>query len=129
MQVVHDFEHGGLTNDFLVNSLDRLAVRYNDRSPLENHHLAAAFTIMQQPDYHFLAGLPRAEFERFRKVGGVGRRCLATRLFWRFWRTCTRQSPCRCGARHALTHALCALRTITTTCLRPSCVCLPTGGD
>lgn len=29
--VMHDFEHGGLTNDFLVNSLDSLAVLYNDR--------------------------------------------------------------------------------------------------
>jgi hypothetical protein len=72
-QVVHDVEHGGLTNDFLVNSLDRLAVRYNDRSPLENHHLAAAFTLMQQPDFHFLAGLPKAEFDRFRKVRAARR--------------------------------------------------------
>lgn len=67
--MVHDFEHGGLTNDFLVNSLDRLAVRYNDRSPLENHHLAAAFNLLQQPDFHFLSALPKGEFERFRKVG------------------------------------------------------------
>ena len=28
---VHDFEHGGLTNDFLVSSGDALAVTYNDR--------------------------------------------------------------------------------------------------
>lgn len=74
-QVVHDFEHGGLTNDFLVNTLDRLAVRYNDRSPLENHHLAAAFTLMQQPDFHYLSGLPKAEFDRFRKVGCAGDWC------------------------------------------------------
>lgn len=66
--VMHDFEHGGLTNDFLVNSLDNLAVRYNDRSPLENHHLAAAFTIMRTSDYNFIGSLPKAEFEKFRKI-------------------------------------------------------------
>lgn len=69
LQVVHDFEHGGLTNDFLVNSLDVLAVRYNDRSPLENHHLAAAFTLMRQPDYDFVCNVPKAEFDKLRKVG------------------------------------------------------------
>ncbi|KAF6253310.1 hypothetical protein COO60DRAFT_1547491 [Scenedesmus sp. NREL 46B-D3] len=66
--VVHDFEHGGLTNDFLVNSLDSLAVLYNDRSPLENHHLAAAFKLMRHPDFNFLAALPKSDFEKFRKV-------------------------------------------------------------
>jgi hypothetical protein len=68
-QVVHDFEHGGLTNDFLVNSLDLLAVRYNDRSPLENHHLAAAFTLMRKPEYDFICNVPNPEFDKMRKVG------------------------------------------------------------
>ena len=30
-QSIHDFEHGGLTNDFLVSSTDALAVVYNDK--------------------------------------------------------------------------------------------------
>jgi hypothetical protein len=37
-------------------------------SPLENHHLAAAFKLMRHPDFNFLAALPKCEFERFRKV-------------------------------------------------------------
>lgn len=68
---MHDFEHGGLTNDFLVNSLDLLAVRYNDRSPLENHHLAAAFTLMRKPEYDFICNVPKAEFDKLRKVGNM----------------------------------------------------------
>lgn len=66
--VVHDFEHGGLTNDFLVNSLDDLAVLYNDRSPLENHHLAAAFMLMRQSEFNFSGSLSKADFEKFRKI-------------------------------------------------------------
>lgn len=65
---MHDYEHGGLTNDFLVNSLDSLAVRYNDRSPLENHHLASGFGLLRSPEFNFAPGLAKADFERFRKV-------------------------------------------------------------
>lgn len=67
LQVLHDFEHGGLTNDYLVNSMDKLAILYNDRSPLENHHLAAAFTIMCRPEYAFLNSLTKPELDKFRK--------------------------------------------------------------
>ncbi len=51
---MHDFEHGGLTNDFLVASADELALTYNDRSPWESHHLAAGFKLLQRPKYDFL---------------------------------------------------------------------------
>ncbi|KAF5826760.1 hypothetical protein DUNSADRAFT_2121 [Dunaliella salina] len=44
--VIHDFEHKGYNNDFLVKTKDLLAIRYNDRSPMENHHLAAAFQML-----------------------------------------------------------------------------------
>lgn len=37
-------------------------------SPLENHHLAAAFKILRQQNFNFLSSLPKSEFERFRKV-------------------------------------------------------------
>ncbi|KXZ47713.1 hypothetical protein GPECTOR_33g595 [Gonium pectorale] len=66
--LVHDYEHGGLTNDYLINSGDLLAVRYNDRAPLENHHLAAAFTLLKKPEYAFLAHLPKADMDRLRKM-------------------------------------------------------------
>jgi len=32
--IMHDYEHMGLTNDYLVNSSSVLAIRYNDRAPL-----------------------------------------------------------------------------------------------
>ncbi|GIL62511.1 hypothetical protein Vafri_16725 [Volvox africanus] len=66
--LVHDYEHGGLTNDYLINSSDLLALRYNDRAPLENHHLAAAFTLLKKPEYAFMSHLPKADTDRLRKM-------------------------------------------------------------
>ncbi|KAG2441899.1 hypothetical protein HXX76_003505 [Chlamydomonas incerta] len=65
--VIHDFGHPGLTGDFLINTSDQLALRYNDRSPLENHHCAAAFTLMRRPEFDLLAPLSAADRSSFRK--------------------------------------------------------------
>ena len=51
--IVHDFEHGGVNNDFLVKTAAPLAIRYNDSSPWENHHLAASCQVLYQPEYCF----------------------------------------------------------------------------
>ena len=48
--LVHDFEHLGVNNDYLIKTFHPLAVMYNDQSPLENHHLAAAVRVMQRPE-------------------------------------------------------------------------------
>ena len=50
---IHDYEHGGVNNDFLIQTRDKLAITYNDISPLENHHLAAAARLMSDPRYRF----------------------------------------------------------------------------
>ena len=44
-----------------MNSSDALALRYNDAAPMENHHLAAAFTLMSGPPYGFIAHLPKVD--------------------------------------------------------------------
>jgi len=47
---VHDTDHPGYNNLYLVNTRDNLALRYNDKSVLENHHIAIAFdTMLQDP--------------------------------------------------------------------------------
>ena len=66
-QIVHDYDHGGLTNDYLIASRHDLAILYNDRAPLENHHVAAAFHLLRRPEYNFLAALSSVEQARFRK--------------------------------------------------------------
>ncbi|KXZ55656.1 hypothetical protein GPECTOR_2g1206 [Gonium pectorale] len=67
--IIHDHAHPGLTNDFLIASADPLAVRYNDRSPLENHHCASAFALMTPPnsELDFLAPLPQVDRSALRK--------------------------------------------------------------
>jgi len=43
--LVHDIDHRGRNNAFESMTRSELAIRYNDSSPLENHHCAQAFQI------------------------------------------------------------------------------------
>ncbi|XP_020849888.1 cGMP-inhibited 3',5'-cyclic phosphodiesterase 3A isoform X1 [Phascolarctos cinereus] len=64
---MHDYDHPGRTNAFLVATSAPQAVLYNDRSVLENHHAAAAWNLfMSQPEYNFLVNLDHVEFKHFR---------------------------------------------------------------
>eukprot|EP00931_Biecheleriopsis_adriatica_P049211 TRINITY_DN28461_c1_g2_i1.p1 TRINITY_DN28461_c1_g2~~TRINITY_DN28461_c1_g2_i1.p1 ORF type:complete len:804 (-),score=145.49 TRINITY_DN28461_c1_g2_i1:114-2525(-) len=45
----HDIGHSGFNNMFLINSRQELAVRYNDRSVLENFHAATVVSILMEP--------------------------------------------------------------------------------
>ncbi|KAM6926258.1 cGMP-inhibited 3',5'-cyclic phosphodiesterase 3A [Lycodopsis pacificus] len=64
---MHDYDHPGRTNAFLVATSAPQAVLYNDRSVLENHHAASAWNLfMSQPEYNFLVNLNHGEFKRFR---------------------------------------------------------------
>ena len=56
--LIHDFEHLGVNNDYLIKSMHPLAVMYNDISPLENHHVAAAVRVMLRPECQFCAASP-----------------------------------------------------------------------
>uniref|UniRef100_A0A8C1P5S1 High affinity cGMP-specific 3',5'-cyclic phosphodiesterase 9A n=1 Tax=Cyprinus carpio TaxID=7962 RepID=A0A8C1P5S1_CYPCA len=44
--VCHDLDHSGYNNTYQINARTELAVRYNDISPLENHHCTVAFQIL-----------------------------------------------------------------------------------
>ena len=52
--ITHDYEHGGLNNDFLIKTAHPLAIAYNDQSPLENHHCAAAAKLLFEPDKQYI---------------------------------------------------------------------------
>ncbi|DBB01895.1 TPA: hypothetical protein ACH3X1_000492 [Trebouxia sp. C0004] len=52
--LVHDYEHGGLNNDFLIKTAHPLAITYSDHSPLEHHHVAAATRVFLQPECMYI---------------------------------------------------------------------------
>ncbi|OMJ79105.1 hypothetical protein SteCoe_20927 [Stentor coeruleus] len=55
----HDVAHPGVTNRFLVNSKNSLAITYNDSSVLEMMHSATTFQLMQKDNQDILVNLPR----------------------------------------------------------------------
>ena len=64
----HDVGHPGLNNAYLVNSMDSIALRYNDRSVLENMHAALTFQILLKSDSNLVADLTKPNYMAFRKV-------------------------------------------------------------
>jgi high affinity cGMP-specific 3',5'-cyclic phosphodiesterase 9 len=63
----HDIDHPGLTNSFQVNSQTPLALRYNDESPLENHHCSTAFLILSDFSCNIFAGQSREDYQQIRR--------------------------------------------------------------
>merc|ERR1719253_807365 len=65
---VHDYQHDGVTNDFLVKTHSERALLYDDEHPNENHHLAASLSVMRRPDNNFLEKLPPKDLARVQEV-------------------------------------------------------------
>jgi len=66
---VHDLDHPGRGNAFLINTKHSLALLYNDQSVLENHHVALAFQLtLGQPAINIFAAMPREEFSAMRQA-------------------------------------------------------------
>ena len=63
-----DYDHPGVNNNFLINTYDTRAILYNDKSILENHHLASAFAILAKEDCNFINSLSKQEFKSMREV-------------------------------------------------------------
>ncbi|VTJ71987.1 Hypothetical predicted protein [Marmota monax] len=65
--VCHDLDHPGYNNTYQINARTELAVRYNDISPLENHHCAVAFQILAQPECNIFSNVPADGFKQIRQ--------------------------------------------------------------
>lgn len=48
----HDHEHPGVNNAYLVENRDDIAIKYNDVSVLENHHVASSFALLSHEKYN-----------------------------------------------------------------------------
>jgi hypothetical protein len=65
---IHDHEHLGLTNEYLVRTSHSRAMLYNDQHVNEHHHVASGFAILQRPENNFLANLSQNCFSRLRSL-------------------------------------------------------------
>ncbi|CAI9738060.1 affinity cGMP-specific 3 3' [Octopus vulgaris] len=74
--VCHDLDHPGYNNTYQINARTVLAIRYNDISPLENHHCAVAFQILSNPECNIFANCDKEKFKRIR--AGITMLILAT---------------------------------------------------
>ena len=66
--IIHDYCHNALSNSFLIQALDPLAVLYNDISPQEQHHTASAFKLLLDPEYNFMTNFDKNTFQDIRKM-------------------------------------------------------------
>lgn len=64
--ICHDLDHPGFNNTYQINARTELAIRYNDMSPLENHHCAVAFKILGQPECNIFSSFTEEEFKALR---------------------------------------------------------------
>ena len=66
--IVHDYKHPGLNNSYLFLAGDKLAIRYNDSSILENYHIAKAFQVASRDTLNFLCNTSKHEYRTLRKL-------------------------------------------------------------
>ncbi|KAM4731337.1 LOW QUALITY PROTEIN: high affinity cGMP-specific 3',5'-cyclic phosphodiesterase 9A [Anableps anableps] len=74
--VCHDLDHTGYNNAYQINARTELALRYNDISPLENHHCAVAFEILEKRESNIFRNLSSDQYKRIRE--GIIKCILAT---------------------------------------------------
>uniref|UniRef100_A0A7N6FHD1 Phosphodiesterase n=1 Tax=Anabas testudineus TaxID=64144 RepID=A0A7N6FHD1_ANATE len=65
---IHDVDHPGVTNQFLINTSSELALMYNDSSVLENHHLAVGFKLLQEENCDIFQNLSKKQRDSLRKM-------------------------------------------------------------
>uniref|UniRef100_A0A8C7H0Q8 Phosphodiesterase n=1 Tax=Oncorhynchus kisutch TaxID=8019 RepID=A0A8C7H0Q8_ONCKI len=65
---IHDVDHPGVSNQFLINTNSELALMYNDESVLENHHLAVGFKLLQEDNCDIFQNLTKKQRQSLRRM-------------------------------------------------------------
>ena len=63
---IHDYDHPGFNNLFLINSSHAIALTYNDKSVLENYHVASSFKLISEEKNNFFINISKEERRRYR---------------------------------------------------------------
>ena len=65
----HDYKHPGVNNNFLKETKNELAIRYNDVSILENMHIAQTFKLINYPnnEYNIFENIDNNLYKQIRK--------------------------------------------------------------
>eukprot|EP00927_Polykrikos_kofoidii_P033273 TRINITY_DN28153_c0_g1_i1.p1 TRINITY_DN28153_c0_g1~~TRINITY_DN28153_c0_g1_i1.p1 ORF type:complete len:867 (-),score=158.63 TRINITY_DN28153_c0_g1_i1:97-2697(-) len=69
----HDLGHVGLNNPYLIETSHDLALKYNDRSPLENMHCSTLFKISSDPETNVFSKVSKDIYKEMRKgiIGAI----------------------------------------------------------
>ena len=66
--ICHDYKHPGVNNNFLKDTRNSLAIKYNDTSILENMHISESFKLtIDNPDCNIFSGLNSEKYNQLRK--------------------------------------------------------------
>ena len=66
--ICHDYKHPGLNNNFLIETKNPIAIKYNDVSVLENMHISEAFNLINSNnDCNIFQNMDINDYKTFRK--------------------------------------------------------------
>ena len=64
----HDYQHPGVNNNFLKETNNKIAIRYNDSSILENMHISKTFKLcLNNAEYNVFDGIEKNLYKQMRK--------------------------------------------------------------
>ena len=64
----HDYQHPGVNNNFLKETNNKIAIRYNDSSILENMHISKTFKLcLNNAEYNIFEGIEKNLYKQMRK--------------------------------------------------------------
>lgn len=65
--IAHDVGHLGVNNQYLVETSHELALKYNDRAPMENMHCAQLFKLSSDPEADIFSQVEKPLYKEMRK--------------------------------------------------------------
>lgn len=65
---MHDVDHPGHNNDYEIKMISDMAIRFNNKSVLENHHCYTFFTMIQNQKMNILEKISKEEMRVFRNI-------------------------------------------------------------